>query len=229
MPSYASSERDLATALRDLHAYVWTGARRDEAELLARLLRGARSLDRHIGMRGGVERAVRPIARTFRRFPQGADLFTYLQAVAGLSYAADRVHRRPGEAATAASELVVSLSLRLASVSSADDLAEEFESGRRGFAGFIARLGKRLEVRGVLRAAEFARVADLTFDIRALWNRKSPLAARRIMAEASVAAAGFACMVFVEALRALGRYREIPYGRLIPAVAAILGGLGGQP
>ena len=49
------------------------------------------------------------------------------------------------------------------------------------------------------------------------------------MAHAAVVAAGFACVVFVDALRALGRYRDLPYGRLVPVVAAVLGKLGGQP
>ena len=229
MPSYAVAERRLASAIDDLRNYLWAGARPDERDLARRLMQGARALDRHHGTRGRVERAIRPMTRRFRRGSQGADLWTFLQAVAGLSYAADRVHRRPKEAAKAASGLTVSLSLRLGSAAGARELVDAFESGRDDFGEFIVRLQEALEARGVLRAAEFGRAANLAFDIHALWSGKASPHAKRVLATASVASAGFACVVFLAALRALGRYRETPYAFMIPAVAAVLEGLGGQP
>ena len=228
MVSYAASERRLAVAIKDLHAYVWTGRRADEAELLARLVRGARDLDRHLGTRHRIERSVRAMTRRFRKGAEGVDLFTFLQATAGLSYAADRVRRQPREAARAASELAVSLTVHLASAAGADRLVARFESGRADFDDFTDGLHDALESRGVLRAAEFDRAANLAFDIHALWSPKHPPAVRRVMASASLASAGFACVVFVDALRSLGRYRETPYARLVPVVAAVLGRRGGQ-
>lgn len=229
MASYAASEQKLASALKDLHDYLWGGTKPREDELLRRLVRGAKDLDRHLGTHGRVERAVRPLTRKFRKAPQGADLFTFLQAVAGLSYAADRVRRNSKEAAKAASELGVSLTIHLASSSGGDSLIDAFESGRQDFDEFSAGLQDVLESRGVLRAAEFTRAANLAFDVHALWNRRASPATKRIMATAGVVSAGFACVVFVDALRALGRFRQTPYAKLVPLVAAILQDLGGQP
>ena len=229
MPAYAASERRLAAAIQELHDYLWSGARPEEKELLARLASGARDLDAHLGTRGRIERTVRAVTRAFRKSTQGPDLFAFLRAVAGLAYAADRVRRRPKEAAKAASELAVSLSIHLADASGAPDLVDRFELGRQDFGEFSARLQDHLEDRGVLRAVEFRGAANLAFDIHALWDRKAPAVERRVVAHAAVVAAGFACVVFVDALRALGRYRDLPYGRLVPVVAAVLGKLGGQP
>ncbi len=229
MASYAEAERKLAASLKDLHDYLWGSGRAREAELLGRLLRGARDLDRHLGTHGRVERAVRPLTRRFHKVPQGADLFTFLQAVAGLSYAADRVRRKPREAAKAASELGVSLSIHLAASSGADSLVDAFEAGRQDFDEFGARLEDALESRGVLKAGEFTRAATLAFDVHALWDARASKETKRVMATAGVVAAGFACVVFVDALRSLGRYRDSPYARLVPLVAAILQDLGGQP
>lgn len=229
MTSYAVSERRLSLAIRDLHDFLWTGKRVDEAKLLARLLRGARDLDGHLGTRGKVERAVRSVSREFRRGAPGADLFTFLQAVAGLSYAAERVRRQPREAAKTASELGVSLTVHLASAAGAEGLVEEFESGRTDFGEFVASLRDALEAAGVLRAAEFGRAANLAFDIHALWDDKLSRGTKRVMATACVSAAGFASVVFVEALRSLGRYREKPYAALVPVAATILSRQGGHP
>ncbi len=229
MPAYADSERRLGKALKDLHACVWGGARPDEKKLLEALRRGASDLDRHLGTRGRVERAVRPLLRTFHKLPQGADLFTFLQAVAGLSYAADRIRRNPKEAAKAASELGVSLTIHLAAASGAEALVEAFETGRQDFEEFSARLEDVLESRGVLRAGEFIRAVNLAFDIHAVWDARASTEVRRIMATTAIVSAAFACTVFVEALRALGRFREGPYGRLVPLVAVILADLGGHP
>lgn len=229
MASYVASERRMASAIKDLHDYLWSGARTKEDDLLRRLLRGARDLDGHLGTRGRIVRAVRPMTRRFRKASRGPDLFTFLQAVAGLAYAADRVRRQPKEAAKAASELAVSLSVHLASAAGALDLVDRFESGRHDFGEFSARLQDALEGRGVLRAAEFGRAANLAFDVHALWNGKLPARTKRILATASVSAAGLACVVFVDALRSLGRYRETPYAKLVPVAATILEGLGGHP
>ncbi len=229
MASYAASERRLAAALKDLHGYLWSGARPKEKDLLDRLLRGARDLDRHLRTTGRVERAVRPLTRDFHKNPQGSDLFTFLQAVAGLSYAADRVRRNPREAAKAASELGVSAAIALAWASGADALVEAFEAGRQDFGEFSARVQDVLESRGVLRASEFVRAVNLAFDVHALWDPRAAPEMRRVMATTGVVAAGFACVVLVEALEALGRYRESPYGRLVPVVSVILQGLGGHP
>lgn len=228
MTSYAASERALAAAIKNLHDYLWAGARIPESELLARLERGARDLDRHLGTRGRIERVVRSMTRKFRKVPDGADLFTYLQAVAGLSYAADRVRRHPKEAAKASSELAVSLTIHLAVAAGASALVESFESGREDFEEFSARVQGRLESRGVLRAAEFCRAADLAFDVHALWDAKASAGQKRIVVTASVTSAAFASVVLVDALQALGRYREVPYGRLVPVVATIVERLGGQ-
>lgn len=227
--SYAVAERRLAVAIRDLHDYLWTGARANERELLARLLKGARALDRHLRTRGRVERAIRPLVHRFQKVTQGPDVFVFLQAIAGLSYAADRVRRNPREAAKASSELAVSLAIRLASAAGAHALVDAFEAGRHDFGEFGERLQDALEGRGVLRAAEFTRAANLAFDMNALWDSRASPATKRVTATAGVVAAGFSCIVFVDALRALGRYREIPYGRLVPLVAAILDRAGGQP
>lgn len=229
MASYAASERRLAASLKDLHDYLWGGARPREKELLARLLRGSRDLDRHLRTGGRVERAVRPLTRTFHKSPQGADLFTFLQAVAGLSYAADRVRRSPREAAKAASELGVSLTIHLASAAEAHALVEAFEAGRQDFGEFSARLQDALESRGVLRAGEFVRAVNLAFDVHALWDARASPETWRIMATTGTVAAGFACVVLVEALRALGRFRESPYGRLVPLVSRILQAPGRHP
>ncbi len=219
----------MAAAIKDLHDYLWTGRRAKEDELLGRLLRGAKDLDRHLGTRGRIERAIRPMTRRFRKTAQGPDLFTFLQAVAGLAYAADRVRRQPREAAKAASELAVSLSVHLASAAGAYDLVDKFEAGRHDFDEFSAKLQDALEARGVLRATEFGHAASLAFDVHALWNAKLAAGTKRILATVSVSTAGFACVVFVDALRSLGRYRETPYGRLVPVASAILEGLGGHP
>ncbi len=229
MASYAVSERRLSRAIRDLHDYLWAGKRADEGKLLPRLLRGARDLDGHLGTRGKVERAVHAISREFRRGAPGADLFTFLQAVAGLSYAADRVRRQPREAAKAASELGVSLSVHLATAAGAENLVDQFESGRRDFGEFVAALRDALEAAGVLRAAEFGRAVNLAFDIHALWDDRLSREAKRVMATTSLSAAAFASVVFVEALRSLGRYREKPYAALVPVAATILSRQGGHP
>jgi len=229
MASYRVAEERLLDAISDLHDYLWAGARPDEAKLLARLRRGARDLDHHLGTRGRVERAIRPLVRRFRKVTTGADLFLFLQAVARLAYAADRVPRRPQEAAKAASEVAVSLCIQVGSVAARRDLQEAFETGHLDFAAYTSKLADALEERGVLRAGEFRRATNQAFDLHALWDRRASPEAKRIMATASVSSAGLACVLFVDALRALGRYRESPYAQLVPTVAAILRRLGSHP
>lgn len=229
MASYAASEQRLLEAVAQLDDYLWGGARVDERRLLRRLERGARDLDRHLKLRGRLARSVRSQTRRFRKGTQGADLYTFLQAVARLSFAADRVGRRPRDAAKAASELTVSLCIHLALVSGRTDLVRSFESGRTDFGEFSGRLADAIEERGVLRAGEFRRSANQAFDVGALWEGHASPETRRVLATASVASAGFACVLFVDALRSLGRYRETPYGRLVPVVATALRHLGGHP
>ncbi len=216
-------------AVSQLDEYLWAGARVDERRLLTRLERGARDLDRHLRLRGRLARSVRSQIRRFRRGTQGADLYTFLQAVACLSFAADRVVRRPREAVKAASQTTVSLCIHLASASNRADLVRAFESGHADFAEFSGKLADALEERGVLRAGEFRRAANQAFDLGALWDGHASAETKRILATASVASAGFACVLFVDALRAIGRYREMPYARLVPTVATILRRLGGHP
>ncbi len=229
MASYAAAEQALLEAVAQLDDYLWSGARVHEGRLLARLERGARALDGHLKLKGRLARTVRNQIGRFRKGSQGADLYTFLQAVARLSFAADRIRRRPRESAKAASALSVSLCIHLASASGQSDLVRAFEGGRTDFAQFSARLADALEQRGVLRAGEFRRAANQAFDVGALWDGHASAESKRVWATASVASAGFACVLFVDALRAIGRYRETPYGRLGPAVATILGRLGGHP
>lgn len=229
MASYRAAEERFLVAISDLHDYLWGGARPDETKLLARLQRGARDLDRHHGTNGRAERAIRPLTHHFRKVTHGADLFAFLQAIARLSFAADRVRRKPREAAKAASELAVSLSIHLASAAGRRDLTEAFESGQSDFAEYSSKLADALEERGVLRAGEFRRATNQAFDLHALWDGRATTEAKRVMGAASVASAGLACVLFVDALRALGRYRETPYAHLVPVAETILHGLGGHP
>ncbi|HYM38872.1 MAG TPA: hypothetical protein VEY12_01835 [Thermoplasmata archaeon] len=229
MASGSVPERDLRSTILELHDYLWAGARPDEAKLLARLERGARNLDRHLGTKGRVERAIRPMTRHFRKVTHGADLFTFLQAVAQLSFAADRVRRAPQDSVKASSQLAYSLCVHLASVMDRHDLTQSFESGRTDFASYSSKLADALEERGVLRAGEFRRAANQAFDLHALWDRRASVETQRIVALTAVASGGFACVLFVDALKALSRHRETPYGHLVPVVAAIFRRLGGQP
>ena len=229
MVSYAAAEQRMLDAVSDLHDYLWAGGRVDEGKLRSRLERGVRDLDAHLRSRGRLLRSVRPLTRRFRKGSRGADLYTFLHAVSHLSFAADRVTRRPREAAKAASELVVSLCIHLASASDRLDLVESFEAGRTDFAEFSSKLADALEERGVLRAGELRRAANQAFDVRALWDGHASADAKRIMAAASVASAGFACVLFADALRSIGRYRKTPYAQMVPIVSTILRRAGGHP
>ena len=228
MASNRAAEERFLVALSDLHDYLWSGAHYDESELLARLRLGARDLDHRIGARGRVERAVRPMLRRFRKVSEGADLFTFLHAVGHLAFASDRVRRKPKEAAKAGSRTAVSLSIHLASAAGRRDLTEAFETGATDFATYTSKLADALEERGVLRAGEFRRATNQAFDLHALWDGRASPETKRIMAAAGVTSAGLACVLFVDALRALGRYREWPYAQLVPIVATVLR-WGGHP
>lgn len=228
MVSRRVAEQRFFSTISDLHDYLWSGTHLDEADLLARLRRGARDLDQRIGAGGRVERGIHPMVRHFRKVSHGADLFTFLHAVAHLSFASDRVHRKPKDAAKAASQIAVSLSIHLASAAGRRDLTETFETGTTDFATYTSRLADALEERGVLRAGEIRRATNQAFDLNALWDRRASPETKRIMAAAGVTSAGLACVLFVEALRALGRYRESPYAQLIPIVATVLR-RGGHP
>ncbi len=210
----------------DLHDVVWAGARQVEGRLLRRIGAGARNLDEHLGTKGAIVRAVRPLLRDFQRVTTGPDLFTFLRAVTSLASAADRVTRQPREAARHASELAVSLTVHLASAADRRDLAEGFESGRNDFAEFSGVLTEALEQHGVLRAREFGRAANVVFDVNALWDKGATKDVQRISAAAAVASSAFGCVLFVEALRSLGRYRDVPYRSLVPVVGRILHRLG---
>ncbi len=226
MASYAASERAMRSALIDLHDILWAGARYDEGRLLRRLGIGARNLDEHLGTKGATARAVRPLLQDFQPVTTGPDLFTFLRVVTSLASAADRVERQPREAVRHASELAVSLTVHLASAADRRDLVEGFESGRSDFAEFSGVLTEALEQRGVLRAREFGRSANVAFDVNALWDKNATKDVQRISAAAAVSSSAFGCVLFVEALRSLGRYRDVPYGRLVPVVGRILHRLG---
>ncbi len=229
MASYRAAEERLLGDVMELHDFLWGGARQNEARLLKRLRRDARDMDRHLGTRGRVERAVRPLLRRFQKVTDGPELFLFLHAVANLSAAADRVRRKPQEAAKAASEAAVSLCIHLASAAGRRSLTEAFETGQTDFAAYSSKLADALEERGVLRAGEFRRAANQAFDLHALWDRRASPEAKRIMAEASVASAALACVLFVDAMRALGRYRDAPHAQLVPVAAQVLRRSGGHP
>ena len=229
MASFTVAEQRMLDALSDLHDYLWAGARFDEPKLLARLERVSRDLDRHAGLRGRLAGVVRRMSRRFRKVTHGADLYAFLHALAHLSMARDRVEGHPHDATRAASELVVSLCIHLASTSRHFNLVEAFEAGQVDFAEFTSKLADILEEHGVLRAGELRRAANMAFDLRALWDGHAPADAKRVMAAASVASAGLACVLFVDALRSIGRYRETPYGQLVPVASMILRPQRGHP
>jgi hypothetical protein len=228
MASFSQIDRSLASAVSDLHDYLWAGKKLPEARLLERLERGAKDLDRFVGARGAIASGIRPLLQDFRKHPTGPDLFTFCEAVCDLSAAVEYGVRDPKAAVTRASNLAVSLAIGLASAADRFDLVEEFEGGTTDFSEFTSRLADVLEEKGVLRAGEFRRAVNGPFDINALWDAQATKDAQRIGAIASAASAGLACVLYVDALRALGRYREAPYAKLVPATRRILERLGGH-
>jgi len=229
MTSFAAVDRKLTGAIDDLHNYLWAGKKLDERRLLEDLESGAAALDHHVRARGAIAGGIRPLVRAFRRTTTGADLFAFAEATADLAGAVELTNRKPQEAAKRASRLAASLCIHLASAADRFDLVETFESGRTDFAAFTSSLADVLEERGVLRAGEFRRAVNTAFDMNALWDADAAADRQRIAVLTSVTSAGFACCLLVEALKSLGRYREIPYGKLEPAARRILDRLGGHP
>lgn len=229
MSSFAAIDGRLSAAVDALHDYVWARARISEPRLLARLDRGARALDRSMGLRGMLVAGARPLLRRFRRETTGADLFMFLKAASDLSAAVRWSRSNPRQAAKRASELAVSLAIHLASASGRSDLVESFEAGTKDFGAFSSQLADVLEQRGALRAGEFRRAVNGAFDVRALWDQKASGDARVIAATASAVFAGYACVLFVDALKALGKYRRTPYARLVPVTRRLVARLGGHP
>lgn len=229
MTSFAVVDRALSSAVSDLHDYLWAGKRLEEKALLRRLERSAMDLDQYVQARGAIASAVRPLLRRFQKYPTGPDLFTFLDAVVNLSAAVEYFRRRPKLSAARASALAVSLSIGIASAADRFDLVEAFEGGKTDFSEFTSGLADVLEEKGVLRAGEFRRAVNEPFDVNALWDARAPKDAQRISALASTASVALACVLYVDALRALGRYRPIPFAKLTPATRRILDRLGGHP
>ncbi len=229
MARFAAVDRSLATSIQDLHDHLWHAPRKDEAALLRRIEAGASGLDQYLGARGSILRAVRPITRNFVKVPAGADLFTFLTVVANLAGAAETRRRKPKDAAKRCTETVVSLAIHLASVSDSFDLVEDFESGKTDFLDFTTGLADVLEERGVVRAGEFKRVANSVYDIHALWEDRASRDQDEVAVVAAIGSTSFAAVLFLEALRDLGRYRDLPYSRLVPAMRKILDRLGAHP
>ncbi len=229
MPSFARIDSALSSGVSDLHDYLWTGKKLDETKLLRRLERGATEADRFFHARGAITSAVRPVVRSFQKYPMGPDLYTFLDAIVCLGAAVQSWKRNPKYAATRSSSLAVSLSIGLASTADRFELVETFEGGKTDFGEFTSALADVLEEKGVLRAGEFRRAVNEPFDVNALWDGEAPNDAQRIAALAATASVALACVLYVDALRALGRYRPQPFAKLVPAVRRILDRLGGHP
>ena len=229
MPSFPALDRSLRRAVRDLHDVLWTGKTMDETVLVARLERGVRDLDGWAGARGRIASGVRPLLHPFRPRPSGGDLFTYLDTVSNLAAAAAYVRTKPRESARRASDLAVSLSIGLASAADSFHLVEVFESGGTDFGAFADGLAGVLEQKGAIRAKEFRRATEEAFDLHALWDERAPRDAQQVTALACVGCAALSAQLFAEGLKALGRYRNVPYDRLVPSVRRILDRLGRHP
>ncbi len=229
MASFAALDRSLSSDVSQLHDYLWAGKKLSERDLLVRIERDAERLERHVRARGAITSAVRPLVRPFSRIPSGPDLYTFLHAVAGMSAAVEARRTRPKTAVARASGVAVSMSIGVASAADRFDLVEEFEGGRADFAQFTSRLADVLEEKGALRAGEFRRAVNQSFDLNALWDPRAPRDAQQVVALAAVASAGLACALYVDGIRSLGRYRAVPFAKLVPAVRRILDRLGHQP
>jgi hypothetical protein len=228
VPSFGPIDRSLRRAVKDLHDFLWTGKTFEEAGLVRRLERSARDVDAYLGARGRISRGVRPLLRPFKKYPSGPELYTFLDTVSNLSAAVELARRSPRESANRAKELVVSLSIGLASHADSFHLVDAFESGKTDFDAFASDLAKVLEGRGMVRAREFRRLTEETFDLQALWDNGWSRDVQRTAAVASIGCAGLAAVLYVEALKALGKYREVPYRELGPVVQTILNRIGGQ-
>ena len=212
-----------------LHDHLWGGRRQDEGQLLRRILRDTDALDRRIGARGSLRAGVRPLIREFGDAEVAEDLYTFLAVAAELDAAVAAARRSPRRAAKLASRLAVSLCIHLASVADRFDLVREFEAGSVDFGTFTDRLEDALEDRGVVRAGDFCRAAEMAFDANALWDERADPDVKRVAAWSAVVSAALAACLLVDALRPLGRCRDPPYGRLSPLVARILVRMGGHP
>lgn len=229
MASFASIDRRLSSAVDGLHDVLWSGSRLNRPRLLARLDRAARALDERMGLHGALAAGARPLVRRFDKERNGADLYTFLKTASDLSAAVTWSRSSPRQAARRASELAVSLSIHLASAAGRFDLVRSFEAGTTDFGAFSSRLADVLEEKGAPRAGEFRRAVNGAFDVRALWNEKASGDARVVAATAATAFAGYACILFVDALKAVGTYRRVPYARLVPVTRRLLAHLGGHP
>lgn len=226
MALFASLDRELTKATMDLHDYLWTGAKHDEKALLTRLEAGAGGLDRHLGTGGVLARAVRPLVRAFEPSGVGADLFTFLHVVGNLAGGVEVRPRKPKEAARRASEVVVSNSIHLAAAAGRFELVEAFESGKTDFLSFQENLADVLTDRGVLPAREMHRAANLAYDLHATWDAGRPKDAQLVAAAGGIVNAGLHALRMVDALRALGRYRDPPFAAFAPAIRRIVDRLG---
>ncbi len=229
MASFAALDRSLSADVGQLHDYLWAGKKLSERDLLQRIERDATRLDRHVRARGAITSAVRPLLRPFAKVPMGPDLYTFLDAVASVSAAVEARRRRPKAAAARASALAVSLSIGLASAANRFDLVESFEGGRTDFGEFTSSLADVLQEKGAFRAGEFRRAVNQSFDLNALWDPHAPRDVQQISALAAITSVGLACVLYVDGIRSMGRYRPVPFAKLVPAVHRILDGLGHHP
>ncbi len=229
MLSFAAIDRALSSGVSDLHDYLWAGKKFQEKALLARLGHAASDLDRYVRARGAITSAVRPLLRSFVKYPTGPDLFTFLDAVECVSAAVESCRTRPKHAAARAGSLAGSLSIGIASAADRFDLVEAFEGGKTDFGEFTSQLADVLEEKGVLRAGEFRRAVNQAFDVNALWDANASKDVQRIAAVAATGSVALACVLYVDAIRSLGKYRPVPFGKLAPAVQRILDRRGGHP
>lgn len=229
MATFSTIDRRLADAVQGLHDHLWHAPRKDETVLLRRIEQSAVALDRYVRGRGAISSGVRPLTRRFQKVPGGADLFEFLTVVSSLAGAIETHRRKPKEAAHRCSRAVVSLSIHLASAADRFDLVEAFEGGTSDFLGFTSALADVLEQKGVVRAGEFKRVANSVYDIHALWDDRGSKDGHQVAAVAAIGSMAYAATLFLAALRELGRYQEVPYGRLVPAMRRLLDRLGAHP
>jgi len=124
---------------------------------------------------------------------------------------------------------VTSIAIGLASASDNFHLVEEFKGGVTDFPEFMTRLADVLEERGVIEAGELKRAANLAYNVHAMWDERRSAESAGISAFAAIGAAGFATALHVDALRALGRYQDVPHKKLPPAIHHILKRSGAHP
>jgi len=228
MAAFAPVDRALSKAVEDLHDYLWTGAKHDEAALLGRLEEAAGRLDRHVRAGGSIADSVRPLVKSFDRRAVGADLFTFLEIVSHLAGAVEVRTKDPKDATRRASETVVSNSIHLASAAGRFEIVEMFESGKSDFMTFQDRLADLLTRRGVVQARELQRAANAAYDSHAIWSAGWSKDVQQIVAVAAIGNAAHHASLLADALRSIGRYRDPPYGSLASAVRRILDRIGPQ-